>query len=185
MAPPRTVILPTQDELRDLLRYNSRTGHIFWKKRPVSMFKSANDCKGWNARFAGREAFTHVNHGHRRGMIFHRSVYAHRVIWKMMTGDDVSEIDHIDGNPLNNKWRNLRNGAGVNQKNSHERHDNTSGRTGVVRRGDRWIAQIGVNGTTKHLGVYDSVGLAVAARTEAEKEYGFHPNHGRNLARGR
>ena len=180
MAPPRTVELPSREELRGLLRYDTVTGLLFWKERPREMFVSADHQRGWNARFAGKEAFTHVNHMHRRGMLFHHSVYAHRVIWKMMTGEDASEIDHIDGNPLNNAWRNLRLAvSGANQKNASRRQDNTSGHVGVVRRGDRWIAQIGVSGTTEHIGIYDTKEGAIAARKSREVEYGFHPNHGR------
>lgn len=182
MAPPRTVTLPTQDELKQLLRYNQRTGQLLWKKRPRSMFNSMDSHKGWNARFADREAFTHVNRGYRRGMIHHNSVYAHRAIWKLMTGVDIEEIDHIDGNRLNNTWKNLRIGIRENQKNCPRRHDNTSGHVGVVRRGERWIAQVGRNGTTIHIGIYDTKEEAIAARKQAEIGYGFHPNHGREAA---
>lgn len=180
MAPPRTVNLPTQNELNRLLRYDKRTGQLFWKKRPRSMFTSMNAQKGWNVRFAGREAFTTVNKGYRRGMIRPVHVYAHQAIWKMMTGIDAPELDHIDGDKLNNTWRNLRLGSGANnQKNSPKRHDNTSGHVGVVRRGARWIAQFGANGTTKHIGIFDTFEEAVAARKVVEKAFGFHPNHGR------
>jgi HNH endonuclease len=184
MAPPRTMTLPTQEELRKLLRYNSRTGRLFWKKRPESMFKSTNDCRAWNARFAGKEAFTHVNHMHRRGLIFRQSIYAHQVIWRMMTGEAPAEIDHINGNPLDNRWRNLRVAVnGANQKNSKRRSDNKSGHAGVVRRGDQWIAQFGVNGTTKHIGIYKTKEAAIKARKLVEREYGFHRNHGRDVSR--
>jgi hypothetical protein len=180
MAQLRTVTLPTQAELRALLRYNKRTGQLFWKKRPRSMFNNMYSQKGWNVRFAGSEAFTAVNHGYRRGMIRPIHVYAHQVIWKMMTGLDAPELDHIDGNRLNNAWRNLRLApSGVNQKNSTKRQDNTSGHVGVVRRGERWIAQFGVNGTTKHIGIFETKEAAIKARELVEREYGFHPNHGR------
>ena len=135
--------------------------------------------KAFNARHAGKEAFTSLKDGYRRGLLLKQGVYAHRVIWKMMTGDDPDEIDHIDGNPLNNALNNLRTGAGINQKNSRIRVDNTSGQVGVVRRGNRWIAQIGVNGTTEHIGIYDTKEEAISARKGREVEYGFHLNHGR------
>jgi hypothetical protein len=176
MAPHRTVTLPTQTELRELLRYDSQTGQLFWKERPGTM----NAAQSFNTRHAGQEAFTSLKDGYRRGLLFQESVYAHRVIWKIMTGEDASEIDHIDGNPLNNAWRNLRDIRGGNQKNSRKRHDNTSGHVGVVRRGERWIAQFGINGTTRHIGIYNTKEEAIAARKQAELEYGFHPNHGRN-----
>ena len=180
MAPTRTMTLLTQEELKELLRYNQRTGQLFWKKRPRRMFTSMDAHKGWNARFAGREAFTSINHGYRRGMIRPNHLYAHQAVWKMMTGVDAPEIDHIDGNKLNNAWRNLRLApAGTNQRNCSKRQDNTSGHVGVVRRREKWIAQFGVNGTTKHIGIYDTKEAAIKARKIVEKEYGFHPNHGR------
>lgn len=180
MAPCRTVKLPAQDELRKLFRYDGITGQLFWRERPESMFNSADSCRGWNARFAGKEALTYVKDGHRRGLLFRNSVYAHRIIWKMMTGDDVAEIDHIDGNGQNNAWSNLRPGVhGENQRNCPKRRDNTSGHVGVVRRGARWIAQRGADGTTIHIGIFDTKEEAIAARKAAEREYGFHPNHGR------
>ncbi|HMG19436.1 MAG TPA: HNH endonuclease [Gemmatimonadales bacterium] len=144
------------------------------------MFANPDAHKGWNARFADREAFTSVNHGYRRGMIRPIHAYAHQVIWKIMTGMDAPELDHIDGNKLNNAWSNLRLApSGTNQRNCSTRRDNTSGHVGVVRRGDRWVAQFGVNGTTKHIGIYDTKEEAIKARKLIEREYGFHANHGR------
>ena len=177
MAPPRTVTLPTQEELNALLHYNAETGVLTWRKRP--------DQPGWSTRWAGKEAFTYVKDGHRRGLLFHNSVYAHRVIWKMMTGEDPSEIDHIDGNGQNNAWRNLRVAvAGANQKNTRIRSDNKTGHVGIVKRGERYIAQGGHNGTTVHIGVYSDIGLAIAARRQWQAEHGFHPDHGRDPDRG-
>jgi HNH endonuclease len=180
MAPPKTATLPTRDEFNKLLRYDRKTGRLFWKKRPRRMFKGMAEQKGWNTRFAGREAFACLNKGYKRGMIFGQSIYAHQVIWRMMTGVNPPEIDHVDGNPLNNAWSNLRVAiAGINQRNAKRRRDNSSGQVGVVRRGERWIAQIGANGTTNHIGIYDTREEAIAARKGAEIEYGFDPKHGR------
>ena len=41
------------------------------------------------------------------------------------------------------------------------------------------MAQIGINGTTKYLGVYANKSDAAEARKKAETENGFHENHGR------
>jgi hypothetical protein len=181
MARMRTMKLPPRDRLRELFRYEPKTGKLFWRKRPRMMFDTVDAYKGWNARFAEQEAFTYVNKGYRRGTLFRQSVYAHQVIWKMMAGIDVAEIDHIDGNRLNNAWNNLRLAPpGTNQRNSAKRVDNVSGQMGVVKRGERWIAQVGHQGTTKHIGIYNTKEEAVAARKAAEIMLGFHPNHGRD-----
>ena len=56
---------------------------------------------------------------------------------------DVDIVDHKDGNGLDNRKKNLRDGSdGVNQNNQALRDDNTSGATGVFfdKRYKRWIA---------------------------------------------
>ena len=45
--------------------------------------------------------------------------------------------------------------------------------------GDRWVAQIKVDGKNKHLGYYVDKQDAIDVRKAAEKQYGFHANHGR------
>lgn len=175
MAPPRIRLLPSREGLWTLFHYDAETGRLSWKERPEQA--------SWNTRWAGKEALTALNHGYRRGLLFRRSVYAHQVIWKMMTGVDAPELDHIDGNKLNNAWKNLRAAlGGANQKNSSRRRDNTSGQVGVTKRGEKWIAQIGIAKSTKHLGIFDTYEQAVAARKTGEREYGFHQNHGRDPA---
>lgn len=180
MASKYRADLPDQKTLRKLFRFDPKTGRLFWKKRPRAMFSSALSSRQWNGRFAGQEAFTALKDGYRRGLLFRQSVFAHRVIWKLVTGVAADEIDHIDGNRLNNRWKNLRSvPSGFNQRNSSRRSDNTTGMTGVVRRGERWIAQIGLGGTTVHIGVFDTMRAAVFARKEAETTHGFHRNHGK------
>lgn len=64
-------------------------------------------------------------------------------------------IDHIDGNPSNNKLENLRDASNIeNCQNKHLQKNNTSGYRGVsyVKSVDKWRA--GVSGN--YLGVYDT-----------------------------
>ena len=78
-------------------------------------------------------------------------------------------IDHIDGNPLNNKISNLRI-ASTNQ-NASNRCKSIPGKSGV--RGvykhtcGRWAAQIKHDGKVKYLGLFDSVDDARAAYVSA------------------
>jgi hypothetical protein len=87
-------------------------------------------------------------------------------------------VDHINGNKLDNRRANLRVvSPSTNQVNRHRLSKrNTSGIRGVafrpnVNKTNPWHVQIGVNGTTKYIGMYSTQELAVAARRTAELEY--------------
>ena len=91
-------------------------------------------------------------------------------------------IDHINGNSLDNRIKNLRNVPQTeNTKNLKIPTSNTSGVHGVywskVR--SKWIAGIGICGKTYNLGGFTDIKEAKKVRKDAEKEHGFHENHGR------
>jgi hypothetical protein len=67
-----------------------------------------------------------------------------------------------------------------NQKNRRLPRNNTTGVHGIWEdaRG-RWRAEINTDGRRVSLGSHATKESAVAARKAAEREYGFHPNHGR------
>jgi len=140
-------------------------------------------CAKWNARYAGTEAFSAVAHGYRHGTINYQKVLAHRVIWKLVTGDDPVEIDHIDGSASNNSWANLRSvSRGENCRNLAMNKRNTSGHNGVLLVGGKWVAQGCVRANSKYLGSFSNIETAIAARKRWEVENGFHANHGRQNA---
>lgn len=171
--------LPTQEQLRELLHYNPETGELFWKERPRSMFKSDRDWKIWNTRYSGKPAFTSLNkNGYHHGAILGVTYLAHRVIWKWMTGEEPDQIDHEFGNRSDNRWEKLKDIPGAdNQKNMKRFSSNTSGCPGVGwnKANGRWLVRIG----RKYLGYFDDFEAAVEARKAAEKQQGFHQNHGR------
>lgn len=175
--------LPDQRVLVSLLDYDPSSGSLAWKERPLDLFPDARSGKIWNSRYADKEAFsTSDANGYRRGAIFNVAFLAHRVIWKIMTGDEPDVIDHIDGNPANNAWSNLRSVDPIaNAKNQKMHARNKTGVVGVwrappSRRGQKiWEARIG----RSLIGYFDSFDDAVIARKEAEVKHGFHENHGR------
>jgi hypothetical protein len=124
-----------------------------------------------------------ISSGYRLGAIFNEKHLAHRVIWAMQTGKwPVGDIDHIDGDRLNNRWSNLRLVShAVNGRNAVLKSSNTSGANGVSYRPDRgkWRARIMVDGREKSLGHFDSYREAVEARRAAQGRYGFTNRHGR------
>lgn len=174
---------PTQEELLALLRYDPETGKLYWRERPLTSFRDARSRKSWNARLAGKEAFTSsMSAGYRQGHIHNKHFLAHRLIFKMLHDIDAENIDHIDGDRTNNRPENLRAASRLeNQRNQKKRWDNASGITGVCWDAQRskWLAYIRVKGIAKMLGRFESIEAATRIRKRAEAEHGFHPNHGR------
>lgn len=101
-----------------------------------------------------------------------RYVRLHRLL---MDIDDINyEVDHIDGNTLNNLKSNLRickrEENSMNQKISTK---NTSGHVGVYwdKNRNKWCASITANKKRVYIGRFDNYIDAVKAREEAEKKY--------------
>lgn len=156
------------DRLRSLLEYDKRTGTLRWRVMryggPFGVVRPGDEA-GYRDPRDGR-LYVRVD-----GKLYLK----HRLIWIIVRGEiPEPEIDHRDGNNNNNKWHNLRLADSSQQKmNMALRSDNTSGRRGVVRRGERWIAQIKYRGTKRHIGIYRSVDEADQAyQLEAERLFG-------------
>ena len=82
------------------------------------------------------------------------------------------EWDHINRDRLDNTRKNFRAVTHkVNARNFGLRATNKSGHTGVVRSRERWRAEICVDGKSKHLGVFETIEEAVAARRAGEQEH--------------
>lgn len=153
------------DEVRKLLYYNPETGKIF---------HVSDDS----------EAFTYIHdNGYRRGYINRRRYYAHRVAWAIHFGAwPQKSIDHINHDRQDNRLSNLREADHkTNGRNRKLSSNNKSGFNGVgwVKRVSMWQARIKINGKLKHIGFYSDITDAVTARRRAEREHGFHENHGR------
>lgn len=169
--------LPTQAQLRQLLRYEPETGRLFWRERGPEMFMDKGNGRipnmnTWNKRYAGKQAFTaKTAAGYLVGRVDDVIHYAHRIIWKMETGSDPNLIDHENRDRSDNRFTNLRDVTPEqNLWNLPARADSISGMTGVKRSGSgkRWIAQIIQGGKHFPLGTHDCFGVALRARREAE-----------------
>jgi hypothetical protein len=80
------------------------------------------------------------------------------------------DIDHADGDPSNNAFRNLRVATrSENLANSRKRLDNTSGFKGVCwdRRRRLWQAKVSVSGRTITIGHFSSAEAAHTAYARA------------------
>jgi len=180
-------ILPPE-RLRELLDYDPEAGTLTWRSRPASMFYDAGPngaeraAASWNARYAGKAAGATDAHGYLHVSIFKHLMKAHRVAWAIHYGRwPDGQVDHLDHDRANNRIANLR--EATEAENSRNRAAPAKGESRVLgvnyhKRDRKWRAYIKVDGKTTHLGYFDSMEAAIAARRDAEAEKGFHPNHG-------
>lgn len=103
------------------------------------------------------------------------TLYMHRLIWEHHFGPipENYEIDHIDGDRLNNRKANLRLVTShQNKMNSRLRSDNSSGFKGVTWSKDkrRWQAQIMKHGKNHVLGRFKTPEEAAEAYKDAALE---------------
>lgn len=185
---PKRKKMPSARMLGRLIDYVQETGELRWKERPVWMFKVGHiDRKSmarmWNDRYAGKLAFTAISGpGYAVGRILDSAYPAHRIIWRMETGDCPEFIDHINGDRTDNRIENLRAVTRMeNHQNMARSKINTSGVTGVTwnRNARKWQASIRCGEEKVHLGLFACIEEAAKVRKAAERKFGFHPNHGR------
>lgn len=102
--------LPSQDVLNEMFNYDAETGKLYISDN------------AYIHAHRGKEAGTISRNGYLRVSVTingKRTQYmAHRVIWKMLTGEDPDTIDHINFDRLDNRICNLRDGTQA-QNNYH------------------------------------------------------------------
>lgn len=157
---------PTPARLLEALHYDPLTGALTWKHRSDAR-------KEWNSRYAGQPAFQHCCPlGYHRGQVDGVRMLAHRAAWAIHHGEPAITVDHLNGDPSDNRIANLRSvDHQTNMRNMRRRRDNTTGFTGVVKTpGGRFLAQSGPLG---YIGTFDTAHEAHAAYMAKVKALGF------------
>jgi hypothetical protein len=119
------------DLVQELFDY--RDGELYWRKRSNS--KVAQGAQAGTVNMSGYRVIT----------INGKKIHAHRLIWLWHGLELPEQIDHINGNPLDNRIENLRAANCVtNAYNSKLKSDNTSGVKGVswCNTYRKWVVQI-------------------------------------------
>lgn len=171
------------ERLREAVHYEAATGVLTWLKRPVEHFKNLRAANVWNARYSGKPAFdTIMANGYRKGCFDYIELLAHRVAWALMTGKfPEGDVDHINGLRSENKARNLRECSRAQNLQNQRFRGNKAGVMGVYlhKASGLYHARIDVCRKAISLGYFRDLGDAQNARLAAERQYGFHSNHGR------
>lgn len=164
----------TVQEASQLLAYDPETGIFTWR---VNRKAGAN--AGDRAGGLSRKGYVMI-------CLKRNTYFAHRLAWFYVYGEWPSDqIDHINGVRTDNRIKNLR--VVENRQNCMNRalqSNNTTGAVGVYRIASKnkpWWGCISHGGKRVGLGCYRTFEEAVAARKRAEREFGYHENHGRKV----
>jgi hypothetical protein len=164
---PKHKPLPPVELLRERLHYDSATGQLTWVK-PASTKMKPGDRAGWTG-------------GNRRIYVrFNGDFLVHRVAWAMHHGVDPgeTEIDHVNGDPSDNRIDNLRLATRFEQmRNTRKPVDNRSGVKGVCwdKQHQKWRARVG----STFLGIFPTLEEAAATvRAARENIHGEFAHHG-------
>lgn len=155
----------TKELIKSLFNYNQHTGEFIRIKKTARRTK-IGEVAGWI-----------TNYGYRAVSVDSKKYLIHRLIFVYMTGEMPShQVDHINHDRLDNRWRNLR--AVTHKQNGRNKKDlktNNAGHLGIsILPNGKFRAKIG----REHIGCFSSLVSAVIARKKAEKRLGYHFNHG-------
>ena len=163
--------LPTQEQLRELVDYDPHSGVLTWRSREGHWRKVA----AHNARFAGKPAGNVVVRSGKSYLtvqIGRGPRYAHRVIYKLVTGEEAAMVDHANGDGLDNRISNLRGASDHdNQGNRAMRRNAQSGVKCVRKVSSGYAAYITKRGKYFYLGSFETAAQASDAYLEAAREY--------------
>lgn len=169
MGPTEAKPLPDVAVLNLLFSYDRSSGVLFWRSGPRS----------------GKAAGYETAKGYRQIRIDGRLVLAHRIVWKLETGEEPKQIDHKSVNARDNRFANLR--ASENQSNNCNKpltKSNKSGFKGVYwhRTAGKWCATITCDYKKKHLGLFVDAAEAYQAYLAAARQMHGEFHHAGVLA---
>lgn len=155
----------TLERLKQVYLYVPETGEFLRLEETIS--------RGWKAK-VGAAAGSNSGERYTRIGIDGQVYRAHRLAWFYMTGAwPENGVDHIDVDPANNRWANLRAATqSQNAVNTRKRRDNTSGFKGVSKTASgTWQAVIWVRKKKLCLGTFPTPQEAFEAYQLAAEEH--------------
>lgn len=157
----------TQARLRELLEYSPETGVFKWR------VNRQGHCKAADVAGARR------HDGYIRITVDQHRVWAHRLVWLYVNGTwPLQQIDHINGNPSDNRLANLRDvSPQTNMQNERQARRRKNGGTLLgahwCMTWKRWKSSIITSGKLMHVGWFDTEQQAHDAYVAAKRR--LHP----------
>lgn len=180
----------TYSEIRELLDYDPITGHFTWRERGEKYIPHPIARATFNKRIAGARAGSiklnkQSGYRYRRIRVLGKTYMESRLAWVWMTGSEPpEEIDHINRDPMDNSWSNLRASTRVfNSHNVEVRKNNSSGVTGIGKSASgKWIAHCSFMAKQYHMGVFAEIDEAALSLLDFRAEHGIDPVPGMQIA---
>lgn len=157
----------TYEQIKENYSYDPETGHITRVKA------TRRTAAGSICTFMDRKGYLRTNFTHSDKT--QTQLLAHRIAYMLMVGKwPEILIDHIDGDPSNNTWCNLRDATRAqNRANGLRAWNNAVGYKGVYKQGDAYRAEIVLGGERFWLGYHNTAKEAHEAYcTKAKELYG-------------
>lgn len=165
----------TQQQLLDSFEY--KDGNLYWK---FHTSKKAN-------KFIGKKAGSKMKNGYYHIQFNGKYIYLHRAIFFMHYGYLPKLVDHIDGDPSNNKIENLREATTAQNSWNQKFKRSASGFKGVTwnKQNKKWQPQIKANNKKFYLGKFANLDDAIIAyQKAAEKLHGEYRTNTLKLQTG-
>jgi hypothetical protein len=151
----------TQSRLKQLLRYNKKTGVFTWL-----VDRGVMKCAGWVAGCINGSGYVIIK-------IDYRLYYGHQLAWLYVYGEWPNRLDHKDENRNNNRIKNLREVTrSQNAVHSKLYRTNTSGQRGVHFRNGAWCVRIMKDGKRPEFRFKNKLDAILAAQQVGLKLYG-------------
>lgn len=170
----KTDLVLSSVDLHALFEY--KDGNLYWKVSAGGPKNGPGTCK------PGDIAGTTHPSGYKSVRINNVMIKQHRVIFMMFFNRVPKFIDHIDGDPSNNRIENLREAsASENVWNTKKGASNNSGIKGVCwhKRRNKWMASCAIHKRIRHVGYFDDVAEAAKAVVAfRQRWHGEFANHG-------
>jgi hypothetical protein len=148
----------TLDQIKEYLSYESDTGTFYWVKDIPKRGIRPSISSGSIAGYLRPDGYVML-------ALLNKNYLAHRVAILFMTGEWPNGlVDHINGNPSDNRAENLR---VVSHK---ENIRNQRRARGVYPNGKRFKSGLSVDGKYVHLGTFDTQEQAHQAYLEAKRQ---------------
>jgi len=158
-------------EIRQFFSYDADNGELRWR---------IDNARAKAGNLAG---YVCTKEGGRVKVSFrYKTIWAHQIIWVLQTGKWPSfPIDHINQNPSDNRWCNLRVATYAQNSGNNRKHANKYGYRGVflIKHTGKFGARVVVEKKVHYIGSYATPELAFEAFKDAHKRlHGvFSPYH--------